>query len=309
MNFWQTEYGQAFAGRKILVTGATGFIGSHLCDALVALGAEVHAMSRGSSRQTLVLNGHFWSVDLADFEAVQTTTLKIQPEFVYHLAALVTARQDLDLVLPMLHSNLVGTVNLLLAVAKNDCCERMVVVGSSEELKSGAPTSPYAAAKAGATTYAKMFYHVYGLPVVVARPFVTYGPRQEVTKLIPYTILALSKGERPRLSSGRRVGDFVYVLDVVRGLLNAGLRPNLEGELIELGTGEGTRVRDVVELLVELSANKCQPLFGALPDRTGERPQVADLNVTQRLLDWKPKWTLRNGLAETVAWYRDKMEK
>lgn len=307
MYSWQAEFGDAFTERKVLVTGATGFIGWHLCEALVALGAEVCGLSRTACPENLVHGCQGWAVDLADIEAVRAVISQMQPQFIYHLAGMVTARQGLNLVLPMLQSNLVGTVHLLLTAAEIGC-ERIVIAGSSEEPRDGAPTSPYAAAKAAATMYARMFHGVYDLPVVVVRPFMTYGPRQEPTKLIPYTILALLHEENPHLSSGRRVCDFVYVLDVVRGFLKAGVQLGLEGETVDLGTGEGTSVRDVVELLVELSGSTARPVFGAIPDRIGERPLVADRDAIRRLIDWEPRWSLRDGLMETVAWYRSRVK-
>lgn len=300
---WQAEFGDAFAGKKVLVTGATGFIGWHLCEALVALGAEVHGLSRSARAESLVPGCEAWAVDLTDIAAIRAAVSKIQPQFVYHLAGIVTGRQDLSLVLPMLQNNLVGTVYLLLTTAEIGC-KRIVVVGSSEEPTDGVPTSPYAAAKVAASMYARMFYKIYQLPVVVARPFLTYGPRQEPTKLVPYTILALLHGENPRLSSGTRVCDFIYVLDVVRGLLKASIQPGLEGQTLDLGTGIRTSVREMVELLVELCGGTGQPVFGALPDRLDERPRIADIDSTRRLLAWEPIWSLRDGLVETIEWYR-----
>ncbi|MBM4431173.1 MAG: SDR family NAD(P)-dependent oxidoreductase [Chloroflexi bacterium] len=300
---WRAEFGDAFAERKVLVTGATGFIGWHLCEALVTLGAEMHGLSLDACVENLVRGCAAWAVDLTDIEAVRMTVSNIQPQLVFHLAGMVTARQDLSLVLPMLWNNLVSTVHLLLVAAEVGC-QRIVVVGSSEEPTDGAPTSPYAAAKAAASMYGQMFHKVYGLPVVVVRPFMTYGPRQESTKLIPYTILALLRGENPHLSSGRRVCDFVYVVDVARGLLKVGIQPGLEGETVNLGTGGGTTVRDVVGLLVELTGSTDRPVFGAVPDRIEEHSHIADRDATQRLLDWEPQWSLRDGLVETIEWYR-----
>lgn len=306
MYSWQAEFGNVFAKQKVLVTGATGFIGWHLCEALVALGAEVHGLSRTACTENLVPGCKAWAVNLTDIEAVRAAVLRIQPRFIYHLAGMVTARQEIDLVLPMLRNNLIGTVHLLLTVAEIGC-ERMVVVGSSEELTEGTPTSPYAVAKAAANMYTQMFYRLYGLPVVVVRPFMAYGPQQEYTKLIPYTILALLRKENPHLSSGKRICDFVYVLDVVRGLLKAGIQPDLEGEIIDLGTGIGTSVRDMVELLLELTDSLAWPEFGAIPDRVGERDQIANKDATRRVLEWEPQWSLREGLVETVEWYRTKV--
>lgn len=308
---WQSEFGNSFFDWKVLVTGATGFIGGHLCDALVALGADLHGLSRTASKQNLVSGCKAWAVDLTDLARVKDTISKIQPRLIYHLAGMVTARQDLNLVMPMLQNNLLCTVHLLLAAVRSGF-ERMVIAASSEEpmtrAPDGVPNSPYAAAKAAASMYARMFHKIYRLPLVVALPFMVYGPGQEPTKLIPHTILALLRGESPNLSSGERVCDFVYVLDVVRGLLRAGLQAGIDGSTIELGTGEGTKIRDVVEVLVDLSGSISRPAFGAIPDRIGECPQIADKDTSRRLIGWEPLWSLQESLKETVAYYRAEIE-
>lgn len=310
MYSWHTEFGDVFSGQRVLVTGATGFIGWHLCEALMALNAEVHGLSRAASAENLVFGCKAWPVNLTDFETVRRTISKVQPKVIYHLASLVTARQDLNLVLPMLQNNLVGAVHLLLATVGAGC-ERIVIVGSSEEITAGSsgetPTSPYGVAKVAASMYARMFHRVYGLPVVVVRPFMAYGPRQEPTKLIPYTILSLLRDENPKLSSGKRVCDLVYILDVVRGLLTAGIQPDLEGKTVDLQTGGGTTVQEVAKLLVDLSGSTARPVFGAVPDRIGERPQTPDRDASRRLLEWEPVRSLRDGLMETMTWYRARM--
>ncbi len=307
MNSWQDEFGDAFARRRVLVTGSTGFIGRHLCEALVALGAEVHGVCRSAETVPFTYGYTGWAVDLADAEAVRATVARVTPQLVYHLAGRVAAGQELALVLPTLQANLVGSVHLLLAVTESPC-DRTVVLGSSEELVGGSPNSPYAAAKLAASLYTDMFQHVYGIPSVMVRPFMTYGPRQGSTKLIPHTISRLLQDKPPRLTSGSRICDFVYVGDVVRGLLRAGIQPSIEGKAIELGTGVGTSIRDVVETLVELTGSRVRPEFGAVPDRIGEQPQVAAPQPTQELLAWQPVWSLRVGLMETVNWFRDQVE-
>ena len=156
--------------------------------------------------------------------------------------------------------------------------------------------------------YARLFCRVYGLPVVVVRVFMTYGPRQEPTKLVPCSVLALSRGQPLHIRSGTRVCDFVYVLDVVRGLLRAAMSPNVLGKTVDLGTGAGTSVRDVVQLVVELSGTAVRTVSYSDPDRIGERVRIADHDATWRLLGWRPMWSLRDGLMETVAWYRSGVE-
>ena len=303
---WQAEFGNNFAGRRILVTGATGFIGWHLCSSLVALDAEVHGLSRSADAAKMAPGCQAWAVNLSDIKAVRSAIAHIQPQLIYHLAGLVTARQELDLVLPMLENNLVGTVHLLQAVAETGGSP-IVVASSSEELSATSldrtPNSPYATAKTAGTMYARMFHKVYNLPVTVAQLFMSYGPRQASTKLIPYAIGAFLRGENPQLSSGDRVCDFVYVGDIVRGLLKAGIYPNLSGQTVALGTGKGTRIREVIELIAELLGSPIKPEFGAMRDRIGEQPQVADI-TTWQMLDWQPLWQLQDGLIETLAWYR-----
>jgi nucleoside-diphosphate-sugar epimerase len=185
----------------------------------------------------------------------------------------------------------------------------VVVVGSSEELgviaAGGIPNSPYSAAKSAATAYARMFAYLYALPVVVVRLFMGYGPRQPLTKVVPYTVTSLLAGKRPQLTSGQRVFDWIFSSDVVDGLLRVGAANDLIGETVDLGTGRGASIREVVDLLVELTGSPPSlPEYEAIPERLGERSQIADVDRLQRLLDWRPRWSLRDGLAETVEWYR-----
>lgn len=302
------EFGDAFSGRRALVTGATGFIGWHLASALVELGAEVHALARSAQQGSVPVGCKAWGVDLANLEPLRQAFRSVRPDIVYHVASVVDGRQDRDLVLPTLQANLVGAVQLALACDEAGC-GHIVAVGSSEERDgegaSAVPASPYAAAKTSASLYFRMFHRLFGLPVVLVRPFMTYGPRQAARKLIPYTIAALLRGEAPRLSSGSRVCDFVFVTDVVRGLLRAGLAHDTHGETFDLGTAIGTPVRDVVELVVELSGSAARPVFGAVPDRPGERPLVANGAPARARLGWEPCWSLRDGLTETIAWHRE----
>ncbi len=307
---WETEFDNSFAGRRVLVTGATGFVGSHLCDALVALGAEVYGVSRSACSENIVPGCKPWAADLSDNASAENAISQLKPELVYHLAGLVNTKQEIEQVLPTLRGNLLSTIHLLMAVTVHGC-ERMVIAGSSEEPSAGhlgeMPTSPYAAAKEASTAYAMMFHFLYQTPVVIARPFMSYGPRQPLAKLIPYTITSLLRNETPQLSSGQRVCDLIYIPDLIRGLLRAGIQDSLIGKTVDLGTGKGTLIREVVERLVQLTGSVSRPAFGALQDRRGERPQVADIRKTQLLLGWQPYWSLQEGLVETVAWYQSRL--
>jgi UDP-glucose 4-epimerase len=302
---WESEFGNRFAKRKVLVTGATGFVGRHLCDALTSLSAQVYGLDVAKGVEP---NLHRLLItDLKDAAVALQVVSEIRPDLIYHLAGLVTAGQDANLVIPMLQNNLVGTVNLL-SVALSVSCQRVVVAGSSEEIGStytdGVPTSPYGAAKAASTMYAKMFHRLYDLPVVVVRPFMTFGPRQNPTKLVPYVIASLLRNEPPRLNSGKRVVDVLYIMDLVRGFLKVGITPSIEGKVIDLGTGKGILLENLVDVIVKLTGSAAYPMVEEEAERVEEYPQIADLKQTQQMIDWKPLWSLEQGLIETIDWHR-----
>ncbi len=306
-NSLRTEFGGRFQNKRVLVTGATGFIGTHLTRALAELGAKVTALSRTTGSSTLTPGAAALALDLTKSEEVAIAIGQIRADLIFHLAGRVTARRDSELVVPMFEANAMGTLCLLTAVQRHGC-ERFLLIGSSEAGQSGArcvPSSPYAASKLVAEMYGKMFHALYGLPLVILRPFLTYGPGQEPTKLIPYTILSLLQGEAPSLTGGDRLCDAVYVEDVVRGLLYAGLAPERAiGEQFDLGTAKGTTIRQIADMIAKLIGTSATPLYGALADRPNEQVAVADLAYTQSILGWTPRWSLQDGLLETVKWYR-----
>jgi len=297
----------AIQGCRVLVTGAGGFVGLHLAEALAGLGADVHALSRSIEKRGLPKNIHLHSVDMQKLNTLRRCIKQVKPDIVYHLAGLVNTRQYLSLVLPTLKNNVMGSVNLFLVLAEQTC-NRLIVVGSSEEPAAGrlgsVANSPYAAAKESETSYAKMFHSIFSLPVVVARPFMSYGPRQPVEKIIPYVITSLLSGIPPEISSGRRVCDLIYVQDLVMGLILAGIRPNLTGEAIDLGVGVGVTLQEAANMITGLIGGPVKPMFGAIPDRLHESPQIANSEETFRFLGYRPIWSLQDGLKATIDWYR-----
>ncbi len=300
-----------YSSSRILVTGASGFIGSMLCDRLSQYGAEVHAVSRRphtADRQGI----NWWQGDLADYDGVKRLFSAIQPEIVFHLASEVTGSRELGLVLPTLRGNLVSAVNVFIAATENNCL-RVVTAGSLEEPDEtdvkAIPCSPYAAAKWASGGYARMFHALYEAPIVVARLFMVYGPgQQDLRKLVPYVILSLLRGESPKLSSGQRPVDWVYVEDVVDGLLAMGIAEDINGATMDLGSGQLVTTRDVVERVSRIIDSGVPLEFGVVPERPMERVRVADAENTYRALGWQPGYSLQRGLEETVLWYRRQHE-
>jgi UDP-glucose 4-epimerase len=289
----------------VLVTGGTGFIGSHLVARLAQTGAEVHAVSRQDVPHAAKMV-RWWQADLAELAAVQGLVRAVRPAVIFHLASHVAGARDLALVIPTFASNLTSTVNLLTAAAEIGDA-RVVLAGSMEEPESGAevPCSPYAAAKFAASGYARMFHALFGLPVVTLRLFMVYGPGQrDLNKLVPYVILSLLRGEPPRLMSGDRAVDWIFVADVVDALMAAARARGIDGARIDVGSGELVTVKEIVERLVAIINPGVEPRFGAVPDRVHERISVADVRRSQSLLGWQPSMLLDGGLRRTVDWYR-----
>jgi len=287
-------------GERILVTGASGFLGTPLVARLGAAGGEVHAVSRRAPAGRPA-EARWHAVDLEDAAAVERLVREVEPTRVFHLASRVVGGRELELVLPTFRANLATTVNLLAATTAAGV-GRVVLAGSMEEPLGGeTPASPYAAAKGSAALYARLFHGLYGAPVVTARIFMVYGPGQrDPTKLVPSTIAAALAGRSPRISSGVRAIDWIYVDDVVEGLVALAITPGLEGSTIDLGTGKLTTVREVAERICALCGAP-PPEIGALPDRPLETFRRADPEATARACGWRAHVPLQEGLTRTIA--------
>ena len=292
------------AGRA-LVTGASGFIGGHLCHGLIGKNFEVHGVSR--KEQADANSGILWHrADLTVLSEVDEVMSSVKPDLVFHLAGEVTGNRRLEYIEPTFQSNLASTVHLMTKAAELGRA-RFILAGSLEEPDPGAPAvpaSPYAAAKWSASGYARMFWALYELPVSIARLFMVYGPAQrDLSKLVPYVILSLLRGEAPKLSSGQRQVDWIYVKDVVDGLILMADAPDIEGQTVELGSGKLVTIQQVVEEITRLTDSPVKPLFGALRERPMEQVRVADVENSYRRIAWKPKTSLTSGLQQTIDWY------
>jgi UDP-glucose 4-epimerase len=294
----------------VLITGGSGFIGANLCDRLLASGAKVHATSR-ELRSSANTNLRWWLADLTDVSSIRQVFNAVQPQIVFHLASHVVGSRELNAVLPTFHANLASTVQVLTAAAEAGC-ERIVLAGSSEEPlttdEATFPCSPYAAAKWSSSMYGRMFHQLFSTPVVMPRIFMTYGPNQkDLGKLVPSVICQLLRGEVPKLGSGRRLADWIYVDDVVEGLIRSAVVPGIEGCAFDLGSGSLISVREIVEQVAEIIGGNIAPAFGALPDRPFEQERAADVGFVSARLGLQLMTSLRQGLASTVDWYRHRV--
>jgi UDP-glucose 4-epimerase len=301
--------------KRVLVVGASGFYGSHLADRLASNGAALFCVSRFAQqpepRRTWI-QGDFANLDEA------TRAIRIaRPDVIYHLTSESRGERDLAHVLPSLRSDIIATVNSLVAAAELAPSARFVMTTSMEEPRGSigdgdnepVAAAPYAVGKACAALYGRMFHALYALPVVILRPFSTYGYGQKVHKVVPYTILSLLQGTAPRLTSATRRLDYVYIDDMVEALVRAGHVPTAVGETLDIGTGELITVREMVEA-IHARIGGPAPHFGAVPERRSVGTRVAEVERradnarAAEKLGWRPTTTLADGLARTIEAYR-----
>jgi nucleoside-diphosphate-sugar epimerase len=294
------------AGRRVLVTGATGFIGGHVVEMLDRAGAEIHATARNDNPSTSLATPVTWHrVDLTDGAATDDLLGEIAPEHLIHLASLVKGARDPDLLLPMFAANCATTVNLLEA-ARRQRVRRVQLAGSLEEpdRPGQLATSPYALSKAAAHMYGDYYQAATDVEVINLQIFMVYGPAQiDERKLVPYVIRCLQAGRVPELSSGGREVDWVYVGDVAEGIVRCCLIDRVPTQPVPLGTGMLTTIRQVVEALVAISENDVEPQFGSMADRSNEVVRSADVALVRDQLGWAPSTTVADGLKMTYDWY------
>ncbi len=295
-------------GKRVVVTGASGFIGSRLCNELDQYGCEVHAISRNPINHSNNSNIIFEKKDLTHLENVRKYFRKINPHYTFHTAGKVSGSRSIELVPSTFQNNLVTSVNML-TVAAEQKPGRLILMGSLEEPEANQmkaiPSSPYAISKWAATTYAKMFHRLYDTPIVIIRLFMVYGPqKQDPDKLLPYVIRKLLKNESPKLGNGQREIDWIYIDDVIEGLVRAAVAKNIEGQTIDLGSGKLISIKDLVERIKFLMNSYTEIQFNALTDRLEEQIRRADTPKTFSQIQWKPQTELDEGLKNTIDWYK-----
>jgi len=300
------DVSRGLAGRTVLVTGATGFIGGHVSELLHHLGADVHAVTRRPDAVTAFDTPIRWHhADLVDRAATAAAVDEAQPDVIVHLASLVKGSRDPELLVPMFAANTASAVHLLDA-ARSAGVQRVLLAGSLEEPDdpSQLAASPYALSKAAAHLYGDYYQATTSVEVVNLQIFMVYGPAQlDEKKLIPYVIHSLQAEESPSLSSGARKVDWVYVGDVAEGIARCcaiGEQPQYP---VPLGTGKLSTVREVVEQVIELAGSGVVPTFGGMADRAREVEKVADVDATREMLGWAPTVDLTEGLSATLTWY------
>lgn len=314
------------AGARTLVTGAGGFIASHLCERLVRDGVPVRALCRYTSRREIGNLAELPDETRAELEIVFGDLLDRDflagtlagCETVYHLAASISVPYSFVAPREVVRTNVEGTLNVLTAAL--DAKSRVVHLSSSEvygtaqytPIDEGHPLhvqSPYAASKVGADKLAESFFLAFDLPVVVARPFNTFGPRQSLRAVIPTIVAQALEGDEVKLGATSPTRDFVYVTDTVDALVRLAAEPTAAGETFNIASGAEVSVEDVVGLVGELLGRELR--IESRPERL--RPHESevfqlcgDASKLRQTVSWEPATSLRDGLGAVIDWMTER---
>lgn len=307
---------------KVLVTGADGFIGSHLVELLLAEGYQVRALSVYNS-----FNYWGWLEDIKH-TALEVVNGDVRDaafcrhitqgcSIVFHLAALIAIPYSYVAPESYVDTNITGTLNM--CQAARDCgVERIIVTSTSEvygtaqyvpidERHPRQPQSPYSATKIGADAIAKSFFNAFSLPVVIARPFNTYGPRQSARAIIPTIITQIANGARQiQVGDLSPTRDFNFVKDTCRGFLALARAKGIEGEEINIATGTEVSMQDTLSLIARLmgaDVEWVQDPQRIRPAKSEVFRLCGDNTKITTLTDWRPTFSLADGLQQTIEWF------
>lgn len=314
-------------GKNVLVTGSTGFIGSHLTEKLVKAGCKVRAFAKYNFQNDwgwldyLPLKDEIEVItgDIRDYDAVSEAVKNV--EVIFHLAALIGIPYSYVSPLAYIKTNVEGTYNILQAGRQQDI-KKIIITSTSEtygtaqyvpidEKHPSVGQSPYSASKIAADQLAISYHRSFAMPIVIARPFNTYGPRQSARAIIPTIITQILSGKRKiKLGNLSPTRDFNYVLDTVDGFIALAESGDVMGQAINIGSNFEISMKDTVDLIIKIIGEEVE----VVTDQQRVRPEKSEVNrlwcdntKIKELTDWKPAYTLETGLKETVDWFKDNL--
>jgi len=309
--------------KKVFITGADGFIGSHLTEMLVKRGVEVKVLSCYNS-----FNYWGWLEDLDFLNDIEVLTGDVRDphyckritknvDYIFHLAALIAIPYSYIAPDSYVDTNIKGTLNICQAALENGC-ERVIHTSTSEvygtaqyvpidERHPLQPQSPYSASKIGADAMVESFYNAFELPMTIARPFNTYGPRQSTRAVIPTIITQIASGKEViKLGNLTPTRDFSYVEDTCRGLIALAECENAIGETVNIGSNLEITIGDVLNLIKEIMNSNVEVII----DNARLRPEKSEVyrlwcdnTKIHKLTGFVPRCTIQDGLDKTIVWF------
>jgi GDP-mannose 4,6-dehydratase len=316
---------------KVLITGILGFIGSHLAEKLADGGYEVYGVARRVANRNLgVISKILQDVtlvsgDITDYVSIRNAFKTMNPDVVFHLAALTPVRDSFERPFEYQQANFLGTMNVAHAMLElPDPQTRKLIAASTaevygiqkkeslEESLALNPSSPYAVSKAAADLYLRMMFHIYGLNGTLMRPTNTYGRKFDNSFMIEYLVTHMLKGEKIYIGSPDSIRDYMYIDDHISAYLLAMKSPRANGQVYNVGTGIGTSNRKLAQMIAKkIGFDKENIVFGSYPPGYPYRPPISDqpsivLDSTkiQKELNWAPKVSLSEGIDEVISYFQ-----
>jgi len=312
--------------KRVLVTGADGFMGSHLTERLLAEGAKVSVYVRGNStsgttQYTLknikhlknkleeIITGNISSTDAKEL------VIKNKPEIIFHLAADAYVPNSFAHPIEVMETNVIGTLNILQAAKEGKGIKRIVCTSSSEiygmtmggsidEEHPLYPSSPYAASKVAADRYCYSYQNTYHLPVAIIRPFNTYGPRHTYDVIPKFIELALKDKTLTVHGTGRQSRDFTYVDDMIDAFMIMGSHKNADGKAVNFGTGEAITINYIAKKIKEITGSKSKIIHTR--DRKAQVPKLlCNYSLARKLFRWEPEVFIDEGLRRNIEWVKE----
>jgi len=312
-----------YKNKRVLVTGADGFMGSHLTERLIAEGARVSVYVRGSSTMGTtqyalknikhlenqledIVTGNIASLDAKEL------VIKNGPEIIFHLAADAYVPNSFTHPMEVMETNVIGTLNMLHAVKDGKGIKRIVCTSSSEiyGMTKGSsideehplyPSSPYAASKVAADRYCYAYWNTYHLPIAIIRPFNTYGPRHTYDVIPKFIELALRGKPLTVHGTGRQSRDFTYVDDMIEAFILMGSHKDAIGKAINFGTGEAITINYIAKKIKEISGSSSRIIH--TEERKAQVPRLlCNYSLAKKLFGWRPKIAIDEGLRRNIEW-------
>ena len=314
-----------FKDKTILVTGADGFIGSHLTEILASKSAKVKALSQYNS-----FNNWGWLESIDCLSDIEVLTGDVRDphyckhitrgvDLIFHLAALIAIPYSYTAPDSYVETNIKGTLNICQSALENGC--QKVIHTSTSEVYGTAhyvpideshplqPQSPYSASKIGADMMAMSFFNAFNLPVIIARPFNTYGPRQSARAVIPTIITQIQNGSKEiKLGDVSPTRDFNYVEDTCRGFIDLAECDEAIGQIVNIGSNREITIEDTLNLIKELMCSDVVFITESQRIRPGKSEVFrlcCDNRKIERLTGFKPSFSLRQGLQKTIGWFME----
>lgn len=301
-------------GKKILITGASGFIGYNACLHYAKNGWQVFGLAK---RGEIPKEASAFHIDLSDFDNLKKKVVEINPDIILHFGAFVVLERNFEIARQCVKSNIEGTLNLL-EIAKDLPIKTFLFLSTAEvygknklpfhEDQKLFPPSPYSISKVASESFCRLYHDLHKVPAVIFRISTTYGYHQPVSRFIPTMINKALKHEDILLNSGKNKRDYLFIEDLLDACDKTIGNKKAFGKTINIGLPDSTSGKDLVKQIVKLSGSSSKIVFNAFPDRAGEAKDWKINNTAaKKILGWKPKSSLKQGLEKTINFYKQQL--